>query len=334
MLENQLSRYGAISRSIPHLAPGAKLFLVSDSDDTTVGPLNLGAEFPVDKDGVARVYTTIQAAVNAASASRGDVVLVLPGYDHTLARADTWATAGVHIIGIGYGEQRPTVRYGAATDEVGIAADYVHVSGLRFLAAADSIARAVDLDTAFGGAHIENCVWDWNATTNDFRTMLRIGQQNCLIENNHFRAEDTAGAGKGIEFLGGYADYTRIRNNSFYGQFDTVGDTSNNAGAIAIAVSHDSQDTVLSGVEITGNTIVSTDTAAALLINMAATAVAPVRGIVDGNKLATYDTATADTAQVAFGGLLPLNNTMITGDSDIQQSVVGTRVMRGVLDSG
>ncbi len=329
--QNQLSRYGAISREIPELAPGAKVFLVSDSDDTTVGPVNLGAEFPVDNDGVARVYTTIQAAVNAASASRGDVIAVLPGYDHTLARADSWATAGVHIIGIGSGENRPTVRYTAATDEVGVGANYVHIKNLRFLSAVDSCARALDLDTGFGGAKIENCIFDFNATGNDFRVMIRAGQDNTVIENNQFRAEDTAGCGKGIDIWGGYPDYLTIKNNFFYGQFDTVGDTSNSAGVIAIDSAHDSGDTVLSGLNISNNTIVSTDTAAALLINLAT--IAGIRGIVAGNRLATYDTATADTAQVAFGGALPLDNQMITGDSDVQQSVVGNRLMRGNLDS-
>src|SRR3990167_6095661 len=101
--QNQLSRWGAISRTSPELAPGSKLFLVSDSDDTTVGPSNLGAEFPVDNDGVVRVYTTIQAAVNAAAAGRGDVVAVLPGYDQSLTAADSWATAGVQVIGFGNG---------------------------------------------------------------------------------------------------------------------------------------------------------------------------------------------------------------------------------------
>src|SRR3990167_2289598 len=144
MLENQLSRYGAIVKQIPELAPGAKVFLVSDSDDTTVGPLNLGSEFPVDGDGVSRVYTTIQAAVNAASAGRGDVVLVLPGYDHTLGRADTWATAGVHVIGLGDGVSTPIVRYGAATDEVGVAANSVHIKNLVFLADAANVTRALD----------------------------------------------------------------------------------------------------------------------------------------------------------------------------------------------
>jgi len=332
--KNQLSRYGAISRVIPDLSPGAKVFFVHDSDDTTVGVENLANVFPVDEDGVVRVYNTIQAAVNAASAGRGDVVLVSPNYDHTLGRADSWATAGVHVVGLGSNNSFPIVRYGGIADEVGVAANNVHVKNLVFLADFDSIARAVDLDTGFSGAHIENCWFDFDSNAQNFKTMVRVGQANSIIENNQFWAEDTAGAGKGVEFLGGYADYTKVKDNFFYGQFDTVGDSINNAGAIAIAIDHDSGDTVLSGVEITGNTIVSTDTAAALLINMAATAISPIRGIVKDNKLATYDTATADTAQVAFGGLLPLNNTMITGDSDVQQSIVGTRLMRGVLDSG
>src|SRR3990167_8669480 len=150
MTQNQLSRYGAISRPVD-VPIGAKLFLVCDSDDTTVGPLNLGAEFPVDGDGVVRVYTTIQAGVNAAAGNRGDVVLVLPGYDHTLARTDSWSTAGVSIIGLGSGNGRPIIRYGATTDEVGIKANNVTVKNIRFLADADSVARGLDLDTGYSG---------------------------------------------------------------------------------------------------------------------------------------------------------------------------------------
>lgn len=327
MLENQLSRYGAISRNIPNLAPGAKVFLVSDSDDTTVGPLNIGNEFPVDKDGVTRVYTTIQAASNAASASRGDVVVPLPGYDHTLARADSWTTAGIHIIGIGEGENRPTIRFGAVTDAVNVGANYVHIENLRFVADADSVTLGLDLDTGFGGAHIENCVFDWDSNAQNFVTMLRNGQDNAVIENNQFRAEDTAGTQIGVLLRAGI--YPTVKNNFFYGQFDSVGSA---AATAAGAIVSDTTGAAMSGVNISDNTIVSSDTAAALLINI--DAALTHRGTVRGNKLATYDTATADTAQVSFGTLLPLDNTMITGDSDVQQSVVGKRLMRGVLDSG
>ena len=333
LLENQLSRYGAISRVVSELAPGAKMFLVSDSDDTTVGPLNIGAEFPVDKDGVARVYTTIQAAVNAASANRGDVVLVMPGYDHTLARTDSWATAGVSVIGLGEGNGRPIVRYGATTDEVGIKANNVTVKNLRFLADADSVARGLDLDSGFSGAVVKNCVFDFDSNASNFVTMLRVGQSDVLIEDNRFIAEDTAGCGKGIELLGGYAYNLIIRKNYFYGQFDTVGDTTNNAAAIACALVHDSGDTVLSNIEISENTIVSTDTASAVLINLVPTAVSPIRGIVRDNILTSYDTATADTAQVAFGTVLPINNNFISADSDDIEGIVGWSSKYGVKDS-
>lgn len=333
MLENQLSRYGAISRVVPELAPGAKMFLVCDSDDTTTGQFDIGAEFPADKDGIARVYTTIQDAANAAEASRGDVVLVLEGYDHTLARTDSWATAGIKVIGLGNGLNRPIIRYGSATDEVGIKANNVTVKNIRFLADADSVARALDLDTGYSGAVVENCIFDFDTNTSNFVTMLRIGQADVRIEGNDFIAEDTAGCGKGIEFLGGYGDNAKILRNKFYGQFDTVGDTTNNAAAIAIAVVHDSGDTVLSNIEIAENTIVSTDTAAAVLINFAATAISPIRGIVRDNKLASYDTGTADTAQVAFGTLLPINNTFISADSDDIESIVGWSSKYGVKDS-
>lgn len=334
--QNQLSRYGAISRTTPDLGPGAKLFLVCDSDDTTVGPLNLGAEFPVDNDGVVRVYTTIQAAVNAASAGRGDVVNILPGYDHTLGRADSWATAGVQVIGLGNGTNRPTVRYASATDEVGIAANNVRVKNLRFLADADSVARGLDLDTGFSGAIVENCVFDYDSNAMNFVTMLRVGQARAVIQDNEFRAEDTAGCGKGVELLGGYADFLKVRRNFFYGQFDTVGDTTNNAAAIAIAVAHDSGDTVLSGVEISENTIVSTDTAAAVLMQFNATAISPIRGVARNNNLISYDTAATDSDQVNFGatgGILPLNNYFIDGDSDIQQSIIGRVELVGIKDS-
>ena len=333
--QNQLSRYGAIARPVD-VPIGAKLFLVSDSDDTTVGPANIASEFPVDNEGVVRVYTTIQVASNAGSASRGDVVAVLPGYDHTLSRTDSWATAGINVIGLGEGMNRPIIRYGTATDEVGLKGNNIRVKNLRFLADADSVARGLDLDTGYSGGIVENCIFDFDSNASNFVTMVRVGQSKAVIQNNEFWAEDTAGAGKGVELLGGYADFLKVRNNYFYGQFDTVGDTTNNAAAIAIAVSHDSGDTILSGVEISGNTIVSTDTAAAVLIQLNATAISPIRGVVRDNNLISYDTAAADTDQVNFGatgGFLPLNNYHIDGDSDIQQSIVGRVQLVGIKDS-
>lgn len=331
MTQNQLSRYGAISRVIPDLAPGAKLFLVSDSDDTTVGPMNLGAEFPADNDGVVRVFTTIQAAVNATAAGRGDVVLVLPGYDQSLTGADSWNVAGTQVIGMGRGAQRPTLRYTGASGEVGIGASNMRVSGFRFLAAADSVARAVDIDSGFTGIQFDNNVFDFSAAANDFRVMLRVGSARSLIENNRFIAQDSApAAGRAISLKGGAPSYSIIRRNYIYGQYDTLGDTTNGAGAIAQDTT-DTSDTNFSGLIIEDNVIVNTDTAASILMRLNGGGYRSM-GIVTRNRLAHYDSSSADTAKVITGiqaaaeGFRFIDN-IINSDSSSEHRVGDTTVL-------
>lgn len=330
MLENQLSRYGAISRVVPDLAPGSKLFLVSDSDDTTVGPSNIGAEYPVDRDGVVRVYTTIQAANNAATSNRGDRIWVLPGYDQSLTGADSWNTAGVHIEGIGRGTMRPTLRYTGASGEVGIGASNIRVSGLRFLAAADSIARAVDIDSGFTGVHLDNNIFDFDTLTTDFRVMLRVGSRKSLIEDNRFLAQDSApAAGRAISLKGGAAAYSIIRRNYIYGQYDTLGDTTDGAGCIAQDTT-DTADTNFSGIVIDNNLIVNTDTAAAMFMRLDGGGYR-VTGIASNNRLAAYDSSSADTAKVITGiavaeGVRFLGN-LISSDSSQEHRVGDTTVV-------
>lgn len=303
MLESQLSRYGAISRAIPNLVPGAKLFLVSDSDDTTVGASNLGNEFPVDKDGVVRVYTTIQAANNAAAANRGDVVLVLPGYDHTLGRADSWNTAGIQIIGMGNGNNRPTVRYTTATDEVGIGASNIRVSNLRFLAAVTGVTRALDLDTGFSGHRVDNCFFDFNVTNNDFITSIRIGSRNAVVEENNISLEDTTGHNYAISLLGGDPDGAIIRDNNISGNFDS---------AVIGQDTSDVSNTTLTGIVIDNNRIVNGDTAAAMHIRTSAGYT--IRGIASNNRVASFDTSVALASQFAAPGIRFVN-TLARSDS-------------------
>lgn len=84
MLENQLSRYGAISKSYPMIVTGKVFFAIHGTAEhvssSTAGWLsNVQEEFPVDRDGVQRTYSTIQSAVTATTNGRGDVVYVGPG---------------------------------------------------------------------------------------------------------------------------------------------------------------------------------------------------------------------------------------------------------------
>jgi len=109
MLENQLSRYGAIAKALP--ATMGKIFFVANGANSFVG--DLMHEFPVDRDGVPRMYVTtsgsdtdslaIQAALDACVAERNDYVLVLPSNsDYDLETKLTMSKRSVHLIGMDY----------------------------------------------------------------------------------------------------------------------------------------------------------------------------------------------------------------------------------------
>ncbi len=78
MLENQLSRYGAIAKDIPFTT--GKVFFAVSSNDTHYGDFQ--HQFPADKNGVNRVHSTIQGAIDAAAVepdpSAGHIVLIKP----------------------------------------------------------------------------------------------------------------------------------------------------------------------------------------------------------------------------------------------------------------
>ena len=334
--QSQLDRYGAISRAIPELAPSAKVFLVGDSDDTTYGIQNLAAEYPPDGDGVVRVYSTIQAAVNAAAANRGDVVLVAPNHVEDHQRADTWATAGVQIIGMGNGEQRAGLTYNAAGSTVHLRASGMRVSNLMFLASFDSQTAglaALNMDTGFYGQRVDHCMFTYDGALDDFRTHIRLGAKESVIEDNQLNATDTVGCHRGIQIVGGDPDHSVIRRNYIYGNFDSIGGASDSSadGNIALDTTN-AGSTELNGLLIHDNILINVDSEARL-INLGTGVV--VRGVAANNILAApLDTSSADTLNAVFAGLTAVNNHIVGGDSDIREGIVGTWHTVRVFDSG
>jgi len=108
MLENQNSRYGAVTRMLPPTL--GKVFFVIHADNTSL--THLLEEFPVDRDGVPRVYQTvdaadtddlaIQAALDACVSGRNDYVIVMPGdgNDYDLGALLTMSKNDVHLISL------------------------------------------------------------------------------------------------------------------------------------------------------------------------------------------------------------------------------------------
>lgn len=317
--QNQLSRYGSISRGLPELSPAGRVFLVADSDDTTIGPVNLGNVFPVDGDGVVRVYSTIQAAVNACD-SRGDVVLVMPWHTENFTRADSWNVAGVQVIGMGQGDARPALVYNDSGATVNIGANGMRVSNLMFQASTDSIGIALDLDTGFNGIRVDNCIFNLDAATDNFKTMIRVASRESVIEDNRFIAADTVGSAFAVKLVFGEPDNLILRNNYIYGQYDSGADTVSVSPAPIGVDTADTSDTNLSGLVIENNTVIQTDTATSLMMRLGGGTLF-IRGLARDNYFVSYDSATADTSKFVIGlaantGLRMINNYLASADTD------------------
>lgn len=69
-------------------------------------------------------FTTIDSAINACTANQGDTIYVLPGHTETVANATTIVpdVAGVSIIGLGRGADRPTITFSATGSNIPITA--------------------------------------------------------------------------------------------------------------------------------------------------------------------------------------------------------------------
>ena len=140
MLENQHSRSGAITRMLPPTT--GKVFFVIHADNTSDN--HLLEEFPVDRDGVPRVYQTIsgaatdqlaiQAALDACVSGRNDYVIVMPGNgnDYDLGAVLTMSKHDVHLVSF-EGLERDPNRVGASRqvvlEQTYTASDVVYITG-------------------------------------------------------------------------------------------------------------------------------------------------------------------------------------------------------------
>lgn len=92
---------------------------------------------------------TIDYAIGLCTASKGDVIYVMPGHAETISAAAGIAVdvAGVSIIGLGLGSLKPTVTFGTSTAaDINVSAANVRIKNLRLVNDIDSLVNFLDLD--------------------------------------------------------------------------------------------------------------------------------------------------------------------------------------------
>lgn len=92
---------------------------------------------------------TVQGAINACTANRGDTIYVMAGHAETVtATSIAHNKAGISIIGTGNGTNRPTFTFGAAAATITVSAANGLWSNCRFIANFVDVASAFTLTTA------------------------------------------------------------------------------------------------------------------------------------------------------------------------------------------
>lgn len=123
--------------------------------------------FVNDVDGTVRYTATIAAAVALCTASGNDMILVLPGHTETVTGAAGIAVnvAGVSIVGLGNGADRPTITFTTAVGaSMDVTAASVLIKNIVFV-------NGIDNQTAMNnvtGADVtfDNCEWRISDGTN------------------------------------------------------------------------------------------------------------------------------------------------------------------------
>jgi len=227
-------------------------------------------------------FATIDYAIGKCTASRGDIIMVMPGHSETVTTDGGIAcdVANVAIVGLGTGTSRATVVLDAAAAAVTVSAANVTLHNLLFVASFADVTNAIDVTAAEltvsqcefqeEGADL-NCVDIINCSSTTDNTADGLAVVNCR----------STGIDAGIDsFIVTAADLARlVVKDNYVWHFGT--------GALNLVEALTGKDLV--AVEITGNVYASAITAS--FVGISADTTTACTGVVADNYFTSRDVA-------------------------------------------
>lgn len=268
----------------------------------TVGDVifvNSAATGTGDGKSVLNAYTTLSAAVAAATAGNTDTIVVLPGHAETITAAAGVAVgvSGVKILGIGTGRERPTFTFTTAVAaSFDITAANVLISNLVFVCGIDNqtaMSNVTGADVTF-----DNCEFTIsNGTVGAALGILTAATADRLVVRNSRFLGPAVNAGttcaaciqheSGVDYL--------IQGNYFAGKMTQA---IKNVATVLRGNIHDNRFVIGTGTVAITMAAASTPFISRNLINVAS-GTAPVvaaAGFVAGNAYSSAAGVTAGTA--------------------------------------
>jgi hypothetical protein len=170
-------------------------------------------------------FATIDYALGTgnATANRGDVIFVLPAHVESLGNAQIDVdVAGVSIIGLGNGPDRPRIDYDHANSSVDIGASGVLLENLTFRPSVTVVAIGVDIEAAVTNTTIRNCefmIGEAGDGTDEFVLGIDIkaGCTRTMIDNILYTSHASCNGTQAGVILTGASDLVTIKNSVFWG---------------------------------------------------------------------------------------------------------------------
>jgi hypothetical protein len=234
---------------------------------------------------------TIAQAIAQCTASKGDQILVMPGHAENITAATTLAPskAGVSIIGLGRGRNRPVLSFTNTAGKIPITGASTRLSNLVFIADVSAVVTGISVEA--DDVEIDNCYFGFVDTGDDFAIMILVSAVDRLnCHHNHFVAENTGGCNAGIQIVD--ALDTQFCYNIMEGDYTTA-----NINGVT---------TLSTGLFVIGNFLRNSDTTAGVLLTTAANST----GLAAHNSGGTLY-STNITAPWANTGLLSIENYVV-----------------------
>lgn len=129
-------------------------------------------------------FTTLAAAISAATASKGDIIYIMPGHTEAPTATITVSKAGLSVIGLGNGSNRPTFTHAhtAADDNIDVTAAGVKIKNIILAAGTNAAGATVQVNVANGAHEFEmsHCLIQMGATNQQCFTVAATAHRGYL----------------------------------------------------------------------------------------------------------------------------------------------------------
>lgn len=246
---------------------------------------------------------TIDYAIGLCRASKGDVILVMPGHSESISGVGAIAAdvAGVSIIGLGWGPLRPLITLHTAATTIAVSAANVLFRNLRTKTDVDAVVKVFNITAA--GCTLDAVDFEETAACACLQFVLTtVAADDLTIENCRWVQTATAATAlmKWIELIG--ADRAKIRNN--FAHLSGLA-TANPANGVIVGTG-----TAALNVEIVGNRLIIINSTGNIPISLLASST----GFVGYNSAHSTKTAIAGSIGLAscYGSENYASNTVNT----------------------